>query len=389
VKRAAQVALVLATLGRPAAAQTNDHFFRSWRWIAEPSDARGSGLGGAVAALGDDPSAALGNPSGLASLDKSQLQAGLRSRGAGSSAVGDAIDSHTGLGSVVLAWRPHRSLVVAGFVAEPYARGLTLDTPALADGLADRGALAGTVTDLGAAVAWRAAPWLDIGARAAASRLALEGTYTRDPAAGATNLRVDTGGHATEPTGSIGARLALGRRAHLGLVATTGAAWVVTRTAASPVQGVVLVSDEPYEIRAPRIVAAGIALEPSRRLALFGQVDYVAYHDIQQGLVIGQGALARADYQLQNAWEPRVGAELSVPQRTFSLQFRAGVHLQAAGLLRYVGSDPVELAAFAGERRRAVISAGASLVTARWLRFDLGGRFGEQTEVLAGVSARF
>jgi hypothetical protein len=387
VRRLAPLLALLALAG-PARAQTNDHFFRSWRFALEPSSPRAAGLGGAVAALGDDPGAALANPAGLANLPKSEVQAALRLVGAGSSAVGDSLDSQMSPSAAVLAWRPREGLVIAPFIAQPYVRGLTLHTAPLADGFSDSGFLQGSVTDIGVALAWRVGSFVQLGARGAASRLSLDGDSSRDPAAGATQLRVETGGHNTQPTGSIGVLFTLTPRVQLGLLAASGAAWPVTRTASSPALGVVLEPSGRYEIRAPRVASAGIALEPSRRLALFGQIDYVAYRDVQSGIVIGQGAHARNEYSLPSAWEPRAGVELSVPRPTFSLQFRGGVHLQAPGLIRYLGSDPVERVAFGGERRRVVPSAGASLVT-RWLRVDVAVRLGEQFELLAGAAARF
>jgi hypothetical protein len=151
----------------------------------------------------------------------------------------------------------------------------------------------------------------------------------------------------------------------------------------------VLQSNEPYSVRAPRTFTVGLAFKASRRLTLLGQADHVLYADTRSGLTIAQGAHARADYELPSAWEPRAGIEWSLPARTFSVQLRAGLHYRAPGLLRYTGEDAVEAAVFTGEDHRLVSSAGLSVVTARWLRFEIAGRFSERTEILAGAAARF
>lgn len=389
MKLLAATAVLIAALGASASAQTNDHFFRSWRWTVAPSEARAAGLGGAVDALGGDPTSALANPAGLATLSKSAFAAGLQNRGAGSASDGDRLDARTSLGAAVVAWRARTDVTVAAFATEPQARGLTLSLPALADGLADNGALQGSVTDVGVAASWHAAAWVQVGGRLAASRLSLAGTYTRAPAAGAAALQVETAGRDTQLSGSAGALFELSPRLHLGLVLSSGTTWTVARTASSPDLGAVLESNGQYQVRAPRVSSGALRFEPSHRWAFFGQIDFVRYGDAQSALVIGQGAHARSDYALKDAWEPRAGVEVSIPRRRFSLQLRAGIHLQAPGLLRYVGSDPVEGAAFVGDRRRVVAAAGASLVTARWLRFDIATRLGEQTEILAGAAARF
>jgi hypothetical protein len=380
---------ILAGLASAAAAQTNDHLFRSFRFAAQRADARSAGLGGAAAALGDTAGAGLANPAGLASLSKSELEAALESSGAGSSPVGDALRSRVGLSALALAWRARNELTLAAFVGEPHAHKATLSVPAGADGLLDRGALESSVTDFGLAAGWRARSWLLLGARVAGSRMALDGSYTREPAAGLPNLRVTTIVRDTVPTGAVGLLLLPNRRLRLGVVVESGAAWSAQRAAASPLSGTVLEADGRYEMRAPRVVTAGLAWAPSLRLTLVGQLDHVIHRDVHSGLVIGQGAHARRDYVLDNAWDGRAGLELSLPRRSSSLQVRAGVHVPAPALLRYTGSDAVERVIFAGEDRRAIATAGASYVTARSFRFDLAIRSGERVEILAGAAARF
>jgi hypothetical protein len=131
-------------------------------------------------------------------------------------------------------------------------------------------------------------------------------------------------------------------------------------------------------------------VEPSLKLRLVAQVDRVRYGQIQSSLVIGQGARSREEYALDDAWEPRVGLEVSLPRRASSIQLRGGLHWQAPGALRYEGGDPLESASFVGGARSLVGAVGASLVTTRWLRLDVAAQFArERTQLAAGLAGRF
>jgi hypothetical protein len=384
------LALVLIVGGAgPVAAQTNDHLFRSWRPVGDPTNARTAALGGAVAAGATNLGDVLINPATLASLTKTEWQAELRLSNAGSAHTGDALDATTGFGSTVFGWRATPTLAFAAFIARPVARTLSIDIPPGADGFGDHGSLDGSLTEIGVAGGWHAARWLDLGVSAAASRLALDGTDTRAPASGPADLVVDTTARTTAPTLRAGAVIAIRHNVRLGLAAAGGAAWKATRTSTSPVSGTVLDDGHRYEIRAPRVFSAAISVEPSLRLAVFGQADFVRYQDVSSGLAVTQGAHERAEYALRNAWEPRVGIELRFPHRTFSIVTRAGLQAQAPGLLSYVGTDPAEAAVFVGERRRTVPSLGAAVVTSRSFSVDVALRFGEATQLLAGGAIRF
>jgi long-subunit fatty acid transport protein len=373
-----------------AQAQTNDHFFRSWRWTEEPSSPRAAGLGGAMTGVGDDGAAALHNPAGLASVTKSEVAGGLMARGGGTNARGDTLVARTSVGFALAAVRLRQRWVLAGYVAETLASRIKLDAVPLADGFTDAGSLEGVATELGAAAAWQLSSRLQLGGRLAVSRLALDGEYSREPAAGPTNLRVTTSGSASRPTGAIGAVLLPAPWLRLAASVSEGVTWRVTRRATSPVQGVVLDDGSAYEVRQPRVFSLGATLQASRKLLFSAQLDRVAYHEIQSALIIGQGAHARGDYALSDAWEPRLGVELSLPRRAASVQLRAGVHWRAAGSLRYTGADRGEASAFSGSSRQVLGSVGGSLVTARWLRFDLSGRFGgDRGELLFGTAVRF
>src|SRR5437867_11455448 len=63
--------------GRSGYGQTNDHFYRSWRWSTTPATTRAVGLAGAYAALADDSGTAFLNPAGVATLGKSGFSVAL------------------------------------------------------------------------------------------------------------------------------------------------------------------------------------------------------------------------------------------------------------------------------------------------------------------------
>src|SRR6185503_3803946 len=85
----------------PAAAQTNDHVFRSWRWTEEIEAPRAAGLAGAFVAVADDSSATVLNPAGMLLLPKTELAATMAASASGTiSPVGDREDSRTDPGFI-------------------------------------------------------------------------------------------------------------------------------------------------------------------------------------------------------------------------------------------------------------------------------------------------
>ena len=73
----AKAALGLGMLlaGSSVNAQSNDHIFRSWRWVEDVPAPRAAGLGGAFVAVADDSSATFLNPAGLTLLPKTEVSA--------------------------------------------------------------------------------------------------------------------------------------------------------------------------------------------------------------------------------------------------------------------------------------------------------------------------
>jgi len=166
--------------------------------------------------------------------------------------------------------------------------------------------------------------------------------------------------------------------------------WRVTRTAVSPLLGSVLDPGSGYDVQQPGLISTGLSVEPSLKLRLTAQLDRVGYGASQSSLVIGQGARRRDEYALADAWEPRVGIEVSLPRKASSVQLRGGLHWQAAGALRYQGTDALETAAFVGDERSLTAALGASLVTTRWLRIDVAAQLAHERDVFAvGLAGRF
>jgi hypothetical protein len=383
------MALVLAA--GAAHAQTNDHLFRSWRWTAEAAVPRATGLGGAMTAMADDSSAALFNPAGLARLTKTEVAASVLSRRAGEATHGDELAGRTGISFAAVATRLGGRWVVAACVAEPHARRTRLDSGLVfPDGASETGSLDAVASEVGLAAAWRLTPTLHVGARVGASRLALDGQYSRERPGGPVELRVDTVSEATRPSTAFGISFEPARWLRVAASTSGGVRWRMTRRAVSPRLGTVLDEGSGFDVRQPRVVSAAVAVEPSLKLRFTAQADHVSYGDIGASLVIGQGAHARQSYALADAWEPRLGVELSLPRRAASIQLRAGLRWEAGGRLRYTGSDEGERLAFAGGSRRAVAAGGVSLVTERWFRVDLAAETGaERTELGAGIALRF
>lgn len=380
---------VLAACALPAQAQTNDHFFRSWRWAREEVSARAAALGGAAVALADDSVAARVDPAGLGSLSRTEISGQMVRRGQATTPAGDALTGGVALGSLTGAGRLGARWAAGIYVAETRHAHLTLAPLALPDGLTDDGSLEVRVREAGLAAAWQAASGFHLGGRLAVGHAAISGEYRREAPGQPTHLRVGTGGADTRLTGALGATWEPAAHVRLAFLAELGNAWTLDRTAVSPWLDATLDPGSTYRLRQPSVLAVGAAFQLSRKLLLVAEADRVSYGQVQSALIIRQGAHSRDDYVLADAWEPRGGLELSLPFTRLSLQLRAGVERLAAGGLAYQGGDAVELAAFPGSPACVGWTAGAAVVTGGF-RLDLAARGGgERPAFLAGASARF
>lgn len=388
-------ALVLALGAAPAAAQTNDHLFRSLRWWPEPVAARAAGLGGAAVALPDDTGSARANPANLTSLTRTEVSATLRRTNAGASSpaagevASDPLGAHTSLGHLAGGGRIGTRWAVSAHVSATRQARIRLDPRRLPDGLTDEGSLDLKVTAGGVAGAWQIGRALHVGAQVDAVRASVSGEYRRESPGQPAELRVGTGGAATRVAGSVGALWEATPSVRLGLAGASGSGWSLDRTAISPALDVTFDPGSTFRLRQPAMLSAGGCVRLSHQVAAVAQIDRVRYGEIRDALSIRLGAHARSDYDLDDAWEPRAGLEVSIPFRSASLQLRGGYHRAAAGALRYVGSDAVEAASFLGTAPENVLSAGASIAT-RGFRLDVAALLSDPgTQFLVGVTGRF
>ena len=379
---------VVMTVATPAPgrAQTNDQFFRSWRWTLDQGQARVAGLSGAFVAVADDASAALFNPAGLIEVQKTELLGGLvvRRGGTAASGVKDSLSAFTGIGfaggtaAVSPRWR------LGGYLARPHDRRSELALISLPDGTGTAGYLRTQVTEAGGAVAWQLANRLYLGARVTATHLKLEAHEQRT---GTIQSEVGAAGGETRITGSFGGLLVVGPRLRLGISAQPSAAYRMERTANRGGRAVDAGSES--ELQQPGLIAVGGAFQPTPRVLLAVQLDYVRYSEVRGELVVRSGTSDVQDYHLSDAIEPRAAIEVSFPRRLFSVQIRAGIHAQASGFLAYRGEAPVEVATFKGGERLVSAGFGASVVT-RGFRTDVAGRLGgEQAALVLTAGVRF
>ena len=158
--------------GRLGYGQTNDHFYRSWRWSTTPANTRAVGLAGAYAALADDSGTAFLNPAGIASLAKSEFSVSLLANQPGTVGL-DRLGAWTGLAAGSGGVRLSKKTALACYFVRPRAGRIELSPARLPDGSADAGYLDATVTDVGAVVARRVAERLSVGVRLTATHLKL------------------------------------------------------------------------------------------------------------------------------------------------------------------------------------------------------------------------
>lgn len=371
-----------------AKAQTNDHLYRSWRWEEDLSAPRPAGMAGAFVAVANDSSAAALNPAGLLILPKGEIAGSLLRRGSGTLSSGDSLAAASGVGLLGGA-RRFGSWAVGAYYSEPREVQIGINPIPLPDRTRDQGFLDASVKDFGASVAYRVSPRLRLGAGILGARLELNGTDARDFRRGPDLEHVNASAEDTSFRAIVGALYDWSEKLRLGLTVRTGTTWKVTRSAWVISRALVLDPGSLYEVRAPDAYSAGASYRLLNHLLVSGQLDYVRYSQISSGLTQPVGNPGGA-YVLDDAFEPRAGAEWWHPLRSLELQFRGGLYSQAGNALRFVGSDKVEAATFRGTDRRLLGAVGASVVKTRGpahgLAFDTGLVFGgDHTVLVAGA----
>src|SRR5262245_31319080 len=324
-------------------AQTNDHLYRSWRWEEDIGSARVAGFSGAFVGLADDVSAVIWNPAGLSNLEPDRLEVtgNMLRRGSGTVGPGDTVLKDTGIGLLSAARRFGRSWAFGVHFGEPRDMRFQLAPFRLSDGSQDRGYVDASVRSFGIAGAYRPSSRLHLGAGVQTNGLYLDG-LDRTVFRRADTIQTTTYAEDTSLSASVGALYLVTHDLRVGATYRKGAEWDADRFAFISAAGVVLDPGSRYEVRAPDVLSAGVSFRPVERLLLSGELDYVLYSQIHGDMEVRHGTFDRAEYELDNGLEPRLGAEWSQGVRGVTLLLRGGIHSQAPGSLAYVGRDPVE-----------------------------------------------
>jgi hypothetical protein len=217
------------------------------------------------------------------------------------------------------------------------------------------------VTDAGGGAAMRFGERMHLGVQVVGTHLELEGAGSRF-VDGHEVLRMGTSSGSTRFVAIVGGLLELNRSLAIGASVMSGTKFTADRTALNPSLPLTLDAGSDYDVVRPLRASGGFSWSVSPRLRLVGQVDYVAYGSIRDGVTLTDGGGPSA-LELDNALEPRGGLELSIPFRnTGSLQLRAGAHSRAPGSLVFKGADATTAATFPGGERELEPAAGATLI---------------------------
>jgi hypothetical protein len=364
--------------GSLCSSQTNDEFYRSWRWTEEVTAPRAAGLGGAYVALADDSAAAQLNPAGLTLLPKTEITGGFLWRGSG--ALGrDSTMPRTGMGLIGGAGLLTKEWALGGYLTEPFDERVVLPVSGTS------GRLETTVTDGGVALGWAPAAQVRVGLRVSVTHVRVEGQWARANGS-STSLLVGAAAGITNVTGAAGILVECTERLRLGASFRQGASWDISRTASNPALGVAVDTGSIYRYRSPSIVSAGASLRAGLRVVLTTQVDFVRFSEVRDVFGVRIGAFAVADYALRDALEGRLGVEFSQPVGRLSVQVRAGAHGASGASFRYIGADRTEANRFRGSERMTEWSAGASLVLASGSRLDVAVMSDKVRTVASGAA---
>lgn len=349
--------------GSLGSGQTNDEFYRSWRWVEDVTAPRVAGLGGAYVALADDSAAMQLNPAGLTLLPKTEITGGILWRGPGLLGQ-DATVPRTGMSFIGGAGQLTKEWALGGYLAEPFDERVVLPPGGTS------GRLETTVTDGGVALGWAPVARVRVGLRVNMSHVRVQGQWARANGS-STSLLVGAGAGVTSVTGAAGLLAECTDRLRLGASFRRGTSWDISRTASNPALGVAVDTGSVYRYRSPSVVSAGASFRAGLRLVLTAQVDFVRLSEVRDVFEVRIGPFSVDEYALRDALEGRGGIEFSQPLHRLSVQVRAGAHGASGASLRYVGEDRAEAFRFRGGERMIELSAGASLVLASGSRLDV------------------
>ena len=371
-----------AAHGSLCSGQTNDEFYRSWRWTEEVGAPRAAGLGGAYVGLADDSAAAVLNPAGLTLLPKTEIAGGVLWRGSGSLGP-DTTASRTGIGVISGDAVLTKKWALGGYLTEPFDERVLLGPGGTS------GRLATTVTDGGVALGWAPATRVRLGFRLNLTHVRVEGEWAR-PEGSSASLLVGAAAGMTRVTGNAGLLVDVTDTLRVGASYRQGASWDVSRTASNPALGVAVDPGSVYRYRSPSVASVGASLRVGVRVVVSGQLDYLRLSEVRDAFAVRVGPFAAGNYELADAVEGRGGVEFSQPVGRVSIQMRAGVHSASGASLRYAGADAAESIRFRGSERLTEWSTGTSLVMASGARVDVAVTSGKlRTTVSAGAVLRF
>jgi hypothetical protein len=392
LRRASVCLIGFACAISDAAAQTADPLFRSWRWTEEITAPRALALGGAVTGLADDGAAALYNPAGLSTIPRiGEAHLGFRFGSHETFPPQGEISHNAKFSSPsYLVLRPAPWLGLSYHFATLRAKSRTLIT----DG-SSSGALTTTINGPGVGVGIRVSPSVSVGVSVQATQLYIdEGRYESGAGnGGLPELRVrfiDTGD--TRLLGTLGV-LVRTRELSYGLAVRAGGSWGALRSAINPRTRTVIDEETHIGVGAPWVLSAGVAWRPelqrAKTLLLSTQVDRVFLGGIEAREAVAS-AFSSGDYGMPNAFEYRAGAELTIPYDRYRFQVRAGWHRQAAGMLVYDGTDPLERTRFPAATPRHFWSLGASAGLSTMIRGSAALRWGSDERLFViGLAVRY
>jgi hypothetical protein len=268
----------------------------------------------------------------------------------------------------------------------------------------ESGRLRTAVNGPGLGIGVRATSFVKLGLSLDALRFYINsGGYQRTTDAGSSDLTVRfLSNGETRVAATLGA-LVDARELTFGLAYRMGSRWGALRMATDPSSERVLDDGSSFSVRSPSVLSGGLSWRPELRraqtLLLTAQVDRVWLGSLRPTAAPGLAASAD-DYRMDDAFEWRVGSEMTLPfpgrwlrhnpGSPNRIQLRAGWHHAAAGVLVYSGSDPQQTSLFPRVSARNLWSVGLSVGSTTIWRLSGACRFGDDDKaVVVGLAIRY
>jgi hypothetical protein len=396
--------VILWLLPAPGRAQTADALLGGWSWRPRELGSRPAGLAGAYVAVADSVRTVSLNPAGLSLIPHAELAASTADRWIGLGYARHAVaragtprPTEPGAPAPCPPGAASRPWAVALF-AEQAVRQRNVIEVVHAPGIAERGEVEAHREEIGVSVAKGITPWLNVGLTVAWHHMRMDGrSTTLDPmdrelqvltiSGDSNKARAGVGVLATFGPGSSPTALRIGVAYRRDLLP-----WEVERTVLDRARGVVASGPALVDIEEPPILSGGAAWRLSDQWLVTGQVDYIWYDRVRRALARNSGSAER--FQLEDAFEPRVGIELTRPSPFGGYyKVRAGARRESAGRLAFEGTDPPLTQAFRGSPRALRASVGVSILaefydTAARFDFDISQVAVERRRSLSPAGGR-